>query len=47
MEALKIYRAATGKHLQEAKDFIDALVPKLIEQDPEKSGNLSTPQGSG
>ena len=47
IEAIKIYRSATGKGLKEAKDFIEALVPKLIEKDPERFMALSTPKGSG
>ncbi len=46
IEAIKIYRQATGEGLKEAKDFIDALIPKLIEQDPEKYAKLSA-QGKG
>jgi ribosomal protein L7/L12 len=45
IEAIKIYRDATGLGLKEAKEFIDALIPKLREQDPEKYTKLS--QGSG
>ena len=44
IEAIKIYRAATGKGLKDAKDFIDALIPKLVEQDPQKYAN---PEKSG
>ena len=47
IEAIKIYRSATGKGLKEAKDFIEALAPKLIEKDPERFKALSTPKGSG
>lgn len=39
--AIKIYREATGKGLKEAKDFIEALIPKLKEQDPDKYAALS------
>ncbi len=46
IEAIKIYRAATGNGLKEAKDFIEALIPKLKEQDPEKFGHLAN-SGSG
>ena len=35
IEAIKLYRAATGKGLKEAKDFIDLLVEKMAEHDPE------------
>jgi len=45
IEAIKIYREATGQGLKEAKDFIEALIPKLKEQDPEKYASLG--QGSG
>jgi ribosomal protein L7/L12 len=47
IEAIKIYREATGKGLKDAKDFVEALVPKLIEQDPEKYKALSVPKGAG
>lgn len=46
LDAIKIYREATGKGLKDAKDFIDALVPRLKEQDPQKYANLSA-QGAG
>ena len=47
IEAIKIYREATGQGLTEAKAFIDALVPKLKEKDPKKYAALSASQGSG
>jgi hypothetical protein len=47
IEAIKIYRSATGKGLKEAKEFIEALVPQLIEKDPERFMALSTPKGFG
>lgn len=46
IEAIKIYRDATGKGLKDSKDFIDALIPKLKEQDPVKYAGLSR-QGAG
>ncbi len=46
IEAIKIYREASGKGLKEAKEFIDALIPKLTEQNPEKYAKLSA-QGTG
>ena len=46
IEAIKIYRQATGKGLREAKDFIEALIPKLKEQDAERFAHLALP-GSG
>ncbi len=35
IEAIKLYRAATGKGLKEAKDFIDLLAKEMGERDPE------------
>ncbi|MFY9255001.1 MAG: ribosomal protein L7/L12 [Fuerstiella sp.] len=40
IQAIKIYRDATGKGLKEAKQFIDELTPQLIEQDPERFAKL-------
>ena len=45
-EAIKIYRRATGKDLQTSKMFIDAIIPKLKEQDPQKYAKVSA-QGAG
>ncbi|HOX36426.1 MAG TPA: ribosomal protein L7/L12 [Candidatus Brocadiia bacterium] len=36
IEAIKIYRNATGQGLKESKDFIDALIEKLVAEDPVK-----------
>ena len=36
IEAIKIYREATGLGLKDAKDFIEALAPKLTDAEPEK-----------
>ena len=47
LEAIRIYRAATGKSLKDAKDFVESLIPELIEQDPEKYKALARPQGAG
>ena len=46
IEAIKIYREASGKGLKEAKEFVEALIPQLKEQDPEKYAKLSS-QGAG
>jgi ribosomal protein L7/L12 len=46
IEAIKICREATGKDLKGAKEFIDALIPKLQAEDPEKYASLSA-TGSG
>lgn len=47
IEAIKIYRAASGQGLKEAKDFVEALIPKLIEQDPQKFEKLAAHKASG
>lgn len=41
IEAIKAYRKATGKGLKESKEFVDQLIPGLIEQDPERFAALS------
>ena len=41
IEAIKVYREATGCGLREAKEFIEALIPRLKEQEPEKYAKLS------
>ena len=46
LEAIKLYRDATGKGLKDSKDYIESLIPKLIEQDPEKYAALAR-QGKG
>jgi len=46
VEAIKVYREATGKSLKDAKEFIDALIPRLKEQNPEKYAKLSA-KGTG
>jgi ribosomal protein L7/L12 len=46
IEAIKIYREATGKGLKEAKDYIDSLVNQLAEKDPEILASLK-PKGAG
>jgi ribosomal protein L7/L12 len=40
IQAIKLYREFTGKNLIEAKEFIDELIPKLKEQDPERYASL-------
>ncbi len=47
IEAIKIYREATGKGLKEAKDFVEALSLRLKEEDPEKYTALSTSSSGG
>tara|TARA_R110002096_G_scaffold318022_11_gene512443 strand:- start:7525 stop:7821 length:297 start_codon:yes stop_codon:yes gene_type:complete len=41
IEAIRIYREATGKDLLAAKQFVEALIVQLKEQDPEKYAALS------
>ncbi|MFK5924887.1 MAG: ribosomal protein L7/L12 [Verrucomicrobiota bacterium] len=45
IEAIKIYREATDKGLKDAKEFIDALIPKLVEKDPEKYEQIAKSGG--
>ncbi len=45
IEAIKIYREATGKGLKEAKEFIEELIQKLEEHDPERFAKLSQSGG--
>jgi len=47
IEAIKLYREASGKGLKEAKEFIDELMPTLKKQHPKKYANVSTSKGSG
>ncbi len=44
IEAIKVYREATGSGLKDAKDFIEALTPRLQDPDDEETGE---PSGSG
>ena len=41
IEAIKIYCDAKGARLVEGKEFIDRLMPRLAEEDPEKFGHLT------
>jgi len=36
IEAIKLYREASGQGLKEAKEFVEALTTELREQSPEK-----------
>ncbi len=45
IEAIKLYREFTGQGLKEAKDFVEALAPKLIERDPERYAKLAQAKG--
>lgn len=45
IEAIKIYREATDSGLKDSKDFIDELIPKLSEQDPEKYSKIAKSGG--
>ncbi len=40
IEAIKLHREATGLGLKESKEFVDALIPQLKAQDPEKYSKL-------
>ena len=41
IEAIKIYREASGRGLKESKEFIEDLIPTLKEHDPEKYSKVS------
>lgn len=43
LEAIKVYREATGETLHEAKAFIDAMIPALVQRDPNRYGKLTRP----
>lgn len=45
IEAIKLYRDATGKDLRDSKQFIDALIPQLIDKDPERFQHLTQRSG--
>lgn len=45
IEAIKLYREATGRGLREAKEFVEELVPRLKAQDPDRFANLSSGYG--
>ncbi len=46
LQAIRIYRDATGKGLKEAKEFVDQLIPSLVEKDPERFAGLER-KGAG
>ncbi|MEQ9410027.1 MAG: hypothetical protein RIK87_19985 [Fuerstiella sp.] len=46
IQAIKIYCDATGKRLKEGKEFIDELIPALVERDPDRFSHL-TKKGAG
>ena len=39
--AIKLYRTFTGKDLKDSKDFIDALIPTLIADNPTRYAKLA------
>ncbi|GAB5441173.1 MAG: hypothetical protein Fues2KO_15220 [Fuerstiella sp.] len=41
IEAVRIYREQRGGDLTEAVEFVDRLVPQLIELDPDRYGHLN------
>ena len=47
IEAIKTYREATGKGLRESKEFIDQLIPGLIEKDPQRFATFAKGSGCG
>lgn len=47
IDAIKIYREATGKGLKDSKEIIEALILKLKVEDPERFARVSGPGGAG
>ena len=47
IEAIKTYRMATGQRLKESKEFIDQLIPGLVEKDPQRFAAISNGSGCG
>jgi len=47
IDAIKLYREATGKSLLEAKKFIGALADEMAEKDPERFAGLAQKKGCG
>ena len=47
IEAIKVYRVATGKDLKASKEFVDALAAELVERDPERFAALTKPRTAG
>jgi ribosomal protein L7/L12 len=47
LKAIKLYREVSGKGLKESKDFIDALIPQLVQQDPERFAQAGIENNSG
>lgn len=47
IEAIKTYRQATGQGLKESKEFIDQLIPELVEKDPERFAGAAPGSGCG
>lgn len=45
IEAIKLYREASGVGLKDAKDAVEALIPKLVEKEPEKYEKISKSGG--
>lgn len=45
IEAIKLYREASGQGLKEAKESVEAFAQKLAEQDPVKYGDLAAAGG--
>ena len=45
IEAIRIYRQATGRDLKAAKEFIEALTEELRQQDPNKYGSAGKGKG--
>lgn len=46
IEAIKIYRGATGQGLKESKKYVDSMIVRLLEKDPVKYEKVAH-SGSG
>jgi ribosomal protein L7/L12 len=47
IEAIKVYREATGNDLKASKEFVDALAAELVERDAERFAALTKPRTAG
>lgn len=47
VEAIKIFCEEKGVGLKDGKDFVEHLIPRLIEEDPERFGHLKRKSGCG
>ena len=41
IEAIKLYREASGEGLKDSKEFIERLIPELVGKDPERFSSVN------